>query len=316
MTSRTIRSALLSLAALAALSCSKTQDTAPERRVFGDPPTIQSVDESFDPQAIISCDFTNIVSASLCEFGIIDVQPQTGTGFTVVFSGPNREVRTIVYSDTPSSEPGIFIEGTHGEFIFKVKVTDPNSVPGGQTNILLVSSSFVQPETNVETSLVLFDDGSSNQFSYPQNVIQGENCTVNPNGSCTCASAVYKVRSGDAPPGGDGIYTRKFAVTNQAASPFLNDCLMSTKYETPYYTPPQSTIQFKIEAVDRQGNLTAWPTKLTGTTANNTFACHGDSCGCCYLHWVSQLASQEECRGLPGLISPSSAPNGVCKDLL
>src|SRR6266700_1730187 len=58
MTSKRILSTLLPVALLAVMSCSKTQDTAPERRIFGSPPTIQTVTSSITTQSRVSCDFT------------------------------------------------------------------------------------------------------------------------------------------------------------------------------------------------------------------------------------------------------------------
>jgi hypothetical protein len=230
MTSRTILSALLPVAVLTTLACSKTQDTAPERRVFGDPPTIQSVDPVFyNSEAEAKCDFTDVVLALFCENGIANAEPQTGRGWTVVF-GPGEHDRNIVFSDQPTTEPGIFLEGTYGELTFKVKVTDPNSITGGQNNVLLTSASFVQPESKTETTLVLFDDGSFNQFPFEQRVIgTGEACEYNPtNGVCDCRSAVYQIKSGDVTPG-DDFYTRKFALANPKSSPYLQDCIMRSR---------------------------------------------------------------------------------------
>jgi hypothetical protein len=315
MMSRMVRTTFLAVAVLAALSCSKTQDTAPERRVFGDPPTIVSVEQSFDPQAHAECDFSNIVRAGFCADGVTDLQLQTGRGWTVAFDGPDRTNRHIVFSDVETTEPGVFIEGHHAEAIFRVKVTDPNSVPGGKSDILLVSSSYRQPDSTSETTLVLFDDGSSNKFALAQ--IQqppAEACTVDiDSGVCECHRADYQNTSGDQT-SNDGTFTRKFALTQGETSGFLKDCIMQSKKELPVTAPVGSTFTFKIEVVDREGNLVTWPTNLTGKTVVDQFVCNGDSCGCCYLHTVSQLANLPECKGLDGMISPSFFPNGFCKD--
>ena len=125
MTSRTIRSAILPVTVLFVLSCSKTQDTAPERRVFGDPPSIQTVDYTFDPVAHVECNFSDIVLAAFCADGVTDVQMQTGRGWTVAFDA-DKSNRHIVFSDQPTTVPGVFIEGHHAEVIFKVKAIDPS----------------------------------------------------------------------------------------------------------------------------------------------------------------------------------------------
>jgi len=320
MTSKQVFSALLPIAVLAALSCSKTQDTAPERRIFGNPPTIQTVGpftdiNYYNPQSHLDCDFTDIVNALLCQNGLLDVQPQMGRGWTrgVDPNDPNK----VVFSDVPTSVPGVFIEGTYSELTFKVKVVDQESTPQ-QSNILLVSASYQPPDSPNERTLVLFDDGSTVDFPFEQKALVSEDCTVDiAQGICSCTGATYKIKSGDDPNGkGDGTFTRKFALSNPSASGFLNDCVMRSKHEIPVSVPAGDTLQFKIEAVDRQGNLTTWPSKLTAVVGAGSFVCNGDSCGCCLLHAFSQLAALPECHGLDGLISPSQAPNGVCKDIL
>ena len=110
MTSKQIVSELMSLALLATLACSKTEDTAPERRTFGSPPTIETVDPTFYfPQAPVDCDFTDIIQAFFCGFGLLDVQPQAGTGWTVAQDAQGH--RIIVHSTDPTTQPGVFIEG-------------------------------------------------------------------------------------------------------------------------------------------------------------------------------------------------------------
>src|SRR5262245_21801600 len=105
MTSKQVVSALTSLALLGTLACSKTEDTAPERRIFGSPPSIQTVDPNYySPQAPVDCDFTDIILAFFCGFGILDVQPQTGRGWTVGQDASGG--RIIVYSDQPTTVPG------------------------------------------------------------------------------------------------------------------------------------------------------------------------------------------------------------------
>lgn len=326
MTSRSFLIVALSAAALAALSCSKTQDTAPERRIFGDPPSIEAVEHTFSSQAEARCDFTEIVFNLFCDSQVSDVEPQTGRGWTVKFS-PDKKTRTIVFSDVPSTEPGVFIEGTYSQVVFKARVTDPNTVPGGQNNVLLVSSSFVNPvdpqaeddgALRTETSLVLFDDGSVNEFEIPQRAIGvGEECEIDlVNLICTCTGARYRIKSGDEVRG-DNVWTRAQAFSNPNSSGFFHDCIMRANHQTPIFAPANSTIEFKLEAVDRQGNLATWPEKIPVVTSTDTFVCNGDSCGCCMLHTFSPgLADQCECEGLPGMISPSVSPNGFCIDVI
>jgi len=314
MTSKQIVSALIPLALLATLACSKTEDTAPERRIFGNPPSIETVDPNFYfPQAPVDCDFTDIIQAFFCGFGILDVIPQTGTGWTVSHDAQGN--RIIVHSTDPTTTPGVFIEGTYTELVFASRVTDQESTPQ-QSNILLVSASYKLPSSATEVSLVLFDDGSTVDFPFEQKSLVGEDCTVDiPNQTCSCGGAIYKIHSGDATKG-DGLYTRKFALANSNASNFLLDCIMRQKKEIPQTANSGVTLQFKIEAVDRQGNVSTWPTKLSAVVGSGSFECNGDSCGCCLLHANSQQADINECHGEEGMISPSQAPDGVCKDLI
>ena len=321
MTSRTIRSAILSVAVLAALSCSKTQDTAPERRLFGDPPLIRSVNfdhiddtgnevPGFGTKAFIMCDFTEIVVRQACYLGAgADLQAIAGGGWTI---DPTTGKGSI--GDNPTNEPGIFIQGTYGEAIFKVSVTDPNSTTA-QNNLLLVGASYVPPTgstSKTETTLVLFDDGQSNKFKNSQaNPSTGDVCTVNPDGSCDCTKAEWDVTSGDTT-AKDDVWTRTMAFVNSETQPLLKDCIMRERQETLASAPPGSTLTFKIEAVDRQGNLATWPSRLVGVTDSNRgqFACNGDPCGCCFL-WT-QSPADPLCNGVPGMTSPSF-PDGMCK---
>jgi len=299
---------------LAALSCSKTQDTAPERRVFGDPPTIKTVDDEhsnppfFEPEHFISCDWTVNVVNEICYTGhVTGLQAQPGGGWTIDLKTGQGSINTT----DPSPLPGVFIQGTYGEAVFRVSVTDPNST-SDRSDVLLVSASYVQPNSNVETSLVLFDDGSFSKFRNPQKRgPPGENCVVNPNGSCSCFLATYDVTSGDVQ-AKDGLWTRKIAVHDPEANAFLLDCIMHDEHETLIAVDKGTTVQFKIEAVDREGNLATWPSKLVAMTSTSLtkFSCNGDSCGCCILQSADPVS---ECGRLPGMLSPNF-PDGLCID--
>jgi hypothetical protein len=308
---------LLSLAVAASFSCSKTQDTAPERRIFGEPPIIQSVDpDYFAQEAPALCDFSDVVFALFCQNGILDVEPQTGFGWTVLFDDSSVPPTRIIKKETVESTiPGILITGVYSELNFKASVVDPNSTPASN-NVLLVSSSYVAPSSVSETSLVLFDDGSDTNFKLEQESLVAEDCDIDiPNGTCTCTNAVYDIQSGDAVKD-DGTWTRRFVLINPNVSGFLNDCIMRSRHVFGIPAAPGTAFNFKIEAVDRQGNLTVWPTTLPAVTGDSRFACTGDSCGCCLLHAFSQQADLPECKGEPGMISPSQYPNGFCVDAL
>ncbi len=320
MMSKRTPSALVSIALLAVLACSKTADTAPERRIFGSPPTIQSVEPNiYDQQATAGpCDFSAVaISLLISAASICDAQPQVGRGWNPSTDAQGH--RIILYSDVPTAAPGVFLNGTYTEVSFVAKVTDPEST-AQQSNILLVSASYAPLQSPYEDTLVLFDDGSQINFSFPQRAIVREgSCTFNippPDDPCSCSIAEYTIHSGDHGKG-DGFYARKLAFADQNTSSFLLDCIMSSKQETLITKFPTGTLmQFKIEAVDRQGNLATWPTKPQAVVGPGSFTCTGDSCGCCLFYANSQLADITECHGVDGMISPSAAPNGVCKDLL
>ena len=40
-----------------------------------------------------------------------------------------------------------------------------------------------------------------------------------------------------------------------------------------------SALEFRTEAVDRQGNLATWPLRPTATVGSGAFSCTGDDCG-------------------------------------
>jgi hypothetical protein len=273
--------------------------------VFGDPPTIKSVDADhfFEPEHFISCDWTENVVNEICS------KPGGGTGLEAQAGGgwTNGSINTT----DPSPVPGVFIQGTYGEAVFRVNVTDPNST-SDQNNLLFVGASFIEQDSTSETSLVLFNDGSFSKFKNPQKVASvGENCVVNPNGSCSCFLATYDVTSGDVQ-AKDDLWTRKIAVHDPSANAFLLDCIMDDAHETLVGAERGTTIPFKIEAVDRQGNLATWPSKLVAVTSTSLtkFSCNGDSCGCCIMQSAEPTS---ECRCLPGMLSPDF-PNGLCID--
>jgi len=312
MTSRTIHAAVFFLVALSALSCSKTQDTPPERRVFGDPPRILSVDPlPADLTQHADCPFTEVMRSYYCKFNIHDVQFMAGGGWAPP-GAPDDGI-------PDSTVPGVFIEGTYDEVVLRAKVTDPNSPPPpGQSNILLVSASFPEPLTNPpvkETTLVLFDDGSNTRFPVPQRVTTiAEDCVVDYRGNCSCFQARFDVLSGDElGKAGDGTYTRRLGFVevhsmSDAGTKFLQDCIMESTGATPFLAEAGWAYEFKYEAVDRQGNLGTWPTKTQAVIGPSSFACKGDPCACCIMQ-SSEPGS--DCHGVEGSISPSF-PDGVC----
>jgi len=307
--------AIIATGLLFGASCSKTEDTAPETRLFGEPPNIQNVTLSQNPSlGQAECDYSKVLEGFLCMGGI-----------------PLNQLQTPF--------PTIIVTVTYSELQFNVQVSDPNSVPGGQSDILLVSASYQrsnQGGTPVETSIVILDDGGTNAFNYSQQGIEiQENCTDDPSGSVcgapsvSCASATYTLTSNDTT-ANDGTFTRGFAlisntfnltaptgVTLGSKSSLALNCVAHDKQQFPAFTDVTvgQPVSFKIEAVDRAGNLATWPNQPQGTFNQTNVACNGDECACCFL--LSSLPGAE-CVDRPGLLgTPGSGfENGLCVDLL
>jgi len=75
-------------------------------------------------------------------------------------------------------------------------------------------------------------------------------------------------------------------------------------------------VDFKIEVVDRSGNLTVWPQPLQAPLVPTTYICEGetgnaDDCSCC---WLISSNPETDCKGRPGMVGPGY-PNGFCIDL-
>jgi hypothetical protein len=64
-----------------------------------------------------------------------------------------------------------------------------------------------------------------------------------------------------------------------------------------------------VTASDRSGHQSTWSGTLQGIVPPATFACTGDSCGCCLITSVDPI---DQCRGLAGMPSPDF-PTGICK---
>jgi hypothetical protein len=289
--------------------CSKTADTHPATRIFGSPPVIQSVDLSKAPgTGVAVCDYAPVLKGFLCENG---VDPAA--------TFPNF--------------PQILITANYSESKFQIKVTDPDST-AAQTDILLVTASYLQNSTppQTEVSLVIFDDGSQNQFTITQGGVLLEDCPMPPN-TCVppvgCGKKTYTLTSNDLV-AGDGIYTRGFAIISNGSvimtspvgvtpnSPdYARNCVANVKHQFPAIVdlPLNTQIPFKIEAVDKEGNLTTWPTKPTSDFSRTSFSCAsnppGDDCVCCQL--LSNNPSVE-CKGKQGLVgAPGSGfEAGLC----
>jgi len=303
MVMRKPAAAFLALA-LGLLSCSKTQDTAPETRIFGDPPTISSVTLDATTRHI-TCDITVAIKGFLCNAGL--------------------------YTDSYQFENGVVqLDVAYTEFLFRVQATDPQST-ASQSDILLVTASYQSPSGQgqvEETSLLLLDDGGALKFPWQQNGGLVENCTFDsyPNPPCACQAAQYELTTNDPTPN-DNFYTRGFGFLAPGAGipdganafAMVQTCVAKVANEAPTSTTffVNKDLDFKIEAFDRAGNDTIWPVRPSGHIDATSMTCAGDICACC----LATRANPDECRGLPGLIAltPDAGWNvgeGYCATVL
>ena len=186
MSVRQLITATLAFSLLGVASCSKTQDTAAEQRLFGSPPSIESVNVA-GTTGSATCDITQTFEGFLCSLGV----------------GPDA------YTLSPG--PSLLIEVTYSRTEFDVRVVDAEDT-AAKSDILLVSASYLTPpegnQKPEETSLILLDDGSETIFPFRQGSGAGENCTIDiANGVCACTGAEYQLTSND-PVKGDHMFTR------------------------------------------------------------------------------------------------------------
>ncbi|HET6278355.1 MAG TPA: hypothetical protein VFG08_06200 [Candidatus Polarisedimenticolia bacterium] len=282
------RTTVICAAFLALLGCSKTQDTAPETRVFGEPPVIQSVGSDPDPVTVASCDFTDIflINRGFC-------------------------------SSFPTLIGPVTVEARYTEVILEARVTDPDdpAPPATGTDILLVSASYVLDSgsgTPSENTIVLFDDGAQIAFPFTQKDVGTlQNCPAcTPNAICT--EATYNVTSND-PTAADHDYTRGFAFAPAGSGIPANkdglyrDCIAKGNHQASQIVADSSAaqIEFRFEAVDKNGNLTESPTRPPATIGTAALTCTGDPCACCLLLNDTNPAdpiANGGCFGHPGLM--------------
>lgn len=294
-------------------SCSKTQDTAPETRLFGSSPVINSVALSQSVSSEATCPYGQIIEGFFC-----------GEGYAL------------------AATPNVQIHVQYSELQFTVQATDPDSPAGGPSDILLVAASYQGTNQGqpVETSLVILDDGSLQtppfQYSQQGDILQA--CVADTNSRCssfdhptgvTCSAAKYPLTSNDAV-ANDSTFSRGFALISNnmtltepdpdttslggRGTGAALDCVAAVKRQFPASTDRLSgQVPFKIEVVDRAGNLATWPVPLQGNFQPTTVACTGDACACCFL----LTSNTSECRNRPGLEgAPGSGfENGFCIDV-
>jgi len=289
-------------------ACSKTQDTAPETRLFGSPPVINNVTLTQGGTAgQAMCDISRIVEGYFCAAGY--------------------EMQT---------PPAITLTVTYSELQFTVQASDPDTPAGGQNDILLVAASYLRTDqgTPVETSLVMLDDGSmqAQPFQYSQQGNIKEACGSSMTDVCpfagadVCLGAKYPLTSNDAV-ANDSTFSRGFALISNTmnltaptgfplgstAPSVAYNCVARAQEQVPAITDVTvgQPVAFKIEVVDRAGNLATWPTRPQADFQKTSVACAGDECGCCVL-----LSGDPgtDCKNKPGMQGPpgSHHETGFC----
>jgi hypothetical protein len=293
---------VLALGLMAFAGCSKTQDTAPETRIFGSKPIIQNVDVQTGLGSA-SCDITPLVQVFLCSVGL----------------RPNQ------YNFTPSATVDIDI--TYSETIVKAQIADPEDTPT-TSDILLATTSYQPPpaphQVPEEISLLMFDDGQANKFPYKQ-IVPGDLVTDPNTGECGGTSGTYDLTADDAV-AGDHVFTRGFAFVapttgvSARALDLLSDCVAKVNHQFPTIASDfiGKSFVLKIEAVDHEGNLASWPLNPTVTPSLSSFSCVGqnDLCACCLM---TSNDPGSECRGLAGVVVTDPAAvfplGGLCQNL-
>lgn len=334
--------ALFAALLLSTVACSKSEDTAPERKLFGDPPRFVSAPQITSTDESISCEWTdafNCVPAN--DKSIYSVDPTLGydtsddcvqaclVGINDGGQGcPTPPVFVFPeFCNFPLRlDPGpLVMSAQYQRVVFKASVTDPQSIQG-KSDILLVSASFIVPDSNNEDTLILFDDGSSTQFPYKQrgglnaledctSIVRDFDPTIGDyNASCDCRAGEYVLTSGDTT-AGDGSYERVFAIFNvlaQNGGGFIEDCIAKKNHQAPKSgLKVGATLEFRIDVVDRAGNVTTWPTKIPLPISDTTssFQCSGDPCLCCFItHGSTQACKNQNLQGLIGV----QTPDGYC----
>ncbi len=274
MIHRCVAPAVIALVLLSLGGCSKTADTAPATRLFGDPPIFEgapSVDQ-LGGQTSVLCDFTDAFNYSL----------------------------PLALSSKVQVAGTVLVGGSYTQFFLKARVTDPNPAPSSAfpTDILSVFASYVQGDR--EITLVLFDDGGALldshgniTFPYGQTAQILESCGFDSNCTTTapCCKQWTNIPLGsNDPTAGDGNYTRGFALVNlntnnDQATKLFQDCIAQKNHQVPVPASPNTVITFRS----------------------------GDDCLCCWLQYGSGAVTDlnGRCRGLPGLYGPD-APDGFC----
>jgi hypothetical protein len=217
--------------------------------------------------------------------------------------------------------PSLTLDVAYTSARIEARVIDSNSRPD-LSDILLVNATYKLVDHC--TSLVMRDDGATVSTPLPQTASVPESCQADP-GCPVCVAAVYAALSNDRK-AGDHLYTAEQAflsdtinldtpsgVTLGAQAELAADCIAAVNHQPAdiVVAGVGEAIPFKIEAVDRTGNLTLWPETPAVTLDQTHLACSGDECACCLL--LSANPSSE-CAARPGLagVPGSGFEKGLC----
>ncbi|HKQ98793.1 MAG TPA: hypothetical protein VJV75_13025 [Candidatus Polarisedimenticolia bacterium] len=280
------------LLAVLANGCSKTEDKSSETRIFGDPPVISNVVFSAAAGTAV-CDLSDFARVwVLCQV-LPDVPP----------------------GDWQFEDPPLRISVNYMGIDIAVTASDPDTT-STQNDVLLVGASYTHG--GQETTLLVFDDGSTLDFPLDQSGTDPQACTIPSTdpvcAASSCEKAVYHLNSNDPPPGGDGVYQRGYALVNVGSgstAAFASNCVAEHTHRAPVSNVGLvgTTLNFKIEAVDRSGNISTWPDQPGAVVLPSSISCLGDECMCCLLKSGLDITP---CVGLPGTVGPGY-PNGICR---
>ncbi len=273
--------ALLPLAA-----CSKTDDQPGVRQIFGASPVITADPIVTSNETQLDCDVINPnLFIAQRDFPFLD-QNQVAADFADLKMG-------MIYTEL--------------ELLVEVADEDDDQAIPGVEDILAVTATYVPPgqpdhegaPPKAEHSLVLFDDGSQNKFSFTQIGTVDLICDEGP--PLTCRKISGFILASNDMTANDSIFTRRIAtfdlnLENLDTLLFLQDCLALTKKQIILNVESGESFDFRLDVVDRAGNITTWPTPLPAIAQPSIFSCSGDECLCC-LSVNSQFTN---CSGLAG----------------
>ena len=312
--SRRLLTAVAVLALLPLAACSKTDDQPAVREIFGTPPVVTGTPTIELTETEVTCDLTDpyrfIAQRDFCA---LECDDQSGSDCFMIDDACGRagkcvEVCLVDLDQVAADFEDLEIGMTYTEIAFSVSIADEDDDPSipGQDDILAVTVTFIPPgqpddgSTREEQSLVLFDDGSQNRFSYTQIGTVDIVCDES-TGTLTCSRLSGFLLTSNDPTKNDGIYTRRIAtfdldLTVVDTLLLVQDCLALAKNQVILDVNSGESFDFRLDIVDRAGNITTWPTPLPALAQKSTFICTGDECLCCLL----QTTIFTQCSQVPG----------------